>query len=212
MLAQLRPAIVMILLFSALTGIVYPLAITGIAQAVMARTANGSLEIKDDVVIGSSLIGQSFTGDGYFHGRPSATNTIDPNDSTKTIDAPYNASNSMGSNLGPTSARLRDRVKADVEALGGSFAKPVPADAVTTSASGLDPDISLAYARLQVARVAAARKLPPTRVQSLVESHRDRPFLGLVGQARINVLLLNMDLDRIAANGPPSGARMSLGR
>ena len=103
-------------------------------------------------------------------------------------------------------------LKADVEALGGSFAKPVPADAVTTSASGLDPDISLAYARLQVARVAAARKLPPTRVQSLVESHRDRPFLGLVGQARINVLLLNMDLDRIAANGPPSGARMSLGR
>jgi potassium-transporting ATPase KdpC subunit len=198
MLAQMRPALVMIVLFSALTGLAYPLAITGIAQIALGRPADGSLLTNSDgVVVGSSLIGQSFTSDKYFHGRPSATSAPDPNDSTKTVDAPYNAANSSGSNLGPTSQKLIDRVKGDVDALGGSPAQPVPADAVTTSASGLDPDISPAFARLQVARIAAARNLPEARVQELVDSRIQPPFLGLFGEPRVNVLLLNMALDRL---------------
>src|SRR5450631_642669 len=160
MLNQIRPAIVMIVFFTVLTGLIYPLAITGVAQVAMRSSADGSLIAKDGAVVGSALIGQNFTSERYFHGRPSATNTPDPKDATKTIDAPYNAANSSGSNLGPTSQKLIDRVKADVAALGGSAAKPVPADAVTTSASGLDPHISPAFARLQVARVAAARNVP----------------------------------------------------
>ncbi len=199
MFSQIRPAIVMILLFSALTGVIYPLAITGIAQAVMARTANGSLVVNNGAVVGSTLIGQAFGGETYFHGRPSATNTADPNDATKTIDAPYNAANSSGSNFGPTSQKLHDRVKTDVEALGGSPDKPVPADAVTTSASGLDPDISPAFARLQASRVAAARKLPEDRLQALVTSAIQHPVLGLFGEPRVNVLALNLELDRLAA-------------
>jgi K+-transporting ATPase ATPase C chain len=200
MLAQLRPAIVMIVLFSALTGLVYPLAITEFAQVALSKPADGSLITKDDgTVIGSSLIGQSFASDKYFHGRLSATSAPDPSDSTKTVDAPYNAANSSGSNLGPTSQKLLDRVKGDVEALGGSPSKPVPADAVTTSASGLDPDISPDYARLQVTRVAAARNLPKDRVAALVESHIATPILGIFGEPRVNVLLLNMDLDRLGA-------------
>ena len=200
MLSQMRPAIVMIVLFSALTGLVYPLAITGIAQVVLVKQADGSLETsKDGTVVGSSLIGQVFTSDKYFHGRPSATSAPDPNDPTKTVDAPYNAANSSGSNLGPTSQKLLDRVKADVAALGGSPEKPVPADAVTTSASGLDPHISPAFARLQVSRVAAARNLPEARVEALLESRIETPFLGLFGEPQVNVLLLNMDLDRLGA-------------
>jgi K+-transporting ATPase ATPase C chain len=195
MLAQMRPALVMIVLFSALTGLVYPLAITGIAQVILVEPAGGSLQTKDGVVVGSSLIGQSFTSDKYFHSRPSATS--DSSDSTKA--APYNAANSSGSNLGPTSQKLLDRVKADVEALGGSPSKPVPADAVTTSASGLDPHISPAFARLQVSRVATARNLPEARVQALLESRIETPFLGLFGEPQVNVLLLNMDLDRLGA-------------
>jgi len=199
MLSQMRPALVMIVLFSALTGLVYPLAITGIAQVVLVGPAAGSLETKDGVVVGSSLIGQAFTSDKYFHSRPSATSAPDPNDPTKTVDAPYNAANSSGSNLGPTSQKLLDRVKADVEALGGSPSKPVPADAVTTSASGLDPHISPAFAQLQVSRVAASRNLPADRVRALVDSRIETPFLGLFGEPRVNVLLLNMDLDRLGA-------------
>jgi K+-transporting ATPase ATPase C chain len=200
MLSQMRPALVMIVLFSALTGLVYPLAITGIAQVALVRPADGSLETsKDGTVVGSSLIGQAFTSDKYFHSRPSATSAPDPNDSTKTVDAPYNAANSSGSNLGPTSQKLLDRVKADVQALGGSPEKPVPADAVTTSASGLDPHISPAFARLQVGRVATARNLPEARVQALLESRIETPFLGLFGEPQVNVLLLNMDLDRLGA-------------
>ncbi len=199
MFSQMRPAIVMIVLLSALTGLAYPLAITGIAQILLPRPANGSLETKDGVVIGSSLIGQFFTGDGYFHGRPSATSAQDPKDPTKTLDAPYNAANSVGSNLGPTSKKLIDRVKADVEALGGGPAKPVPADAVTTSGSGLDPHISPAFARLQVARVAAARKLSEARVLDLLESRVETPVLGVFGEPRVNVLALNLDLDRLSA-------------
>jgi K+-transporting ATPase ATPase C chain len=199
MFSQLRPAIVMLLLLSVLTGVVYPLAITGVAQIVLANPANGSLEMKNGVVVGSRLIGQLFTGDGYFHGRPSATNTADPNDATKTIDAPYNAANSMASNFGPTSVKLHDRVKADVEALGGSPDNPVPADAVTTSGSGLDPDISQAFARLQASRVATARKLPEARLLALIDAQTNSPVLGLFGVPRVNVLQLNLELDKIAS-------------
>jgi K+-transporting ATPase ATPase C chain len=196
----MRPAIVMIVLLSALTGLVYPLAITGIAQLAFAGSADGSLVTRDDgTIIGSTLIGQSFTSEKYFHGRPSATSAPDPSDSTKTVDAPYNAGNSSGSNLGPTSQKLLDRVKGDVATLGGSPAKPVPADAVTTSASGLDPDISPDYARLQVGRVATARNLREARVAALVESRIRNPFLGIFGEPRVNVLELNLALDRLGA-------------
>jgi K+-transporting ATPase ATPase C chain len=195
MLAQLRPAIVMIVLFSALTGLAYPLVITGLAQLVLAGPANGSLESRNGVIIGSSLIGQAFSAETYFHPRPSATSAPDPKDPTKTVDAPYNAANSSGSNLGPTARKLVERVKADVEALGGSPAKPIPADAVTTSGSGLDPHISPEFARLQVSRVAAARNLPAVRVQALVEARIEGSFLGIFGEPRVNVLALNLDLD-----------------
>jgi K+-transporting ATPase ATPase C chain len=195
MLAQMRPAIVMIVLFSALTGLAYPLVITGLAQLVLAGPANGSLESRNGVIIGSSLIGQAFSAETYFHPRPSATSAPDPKDPTKTVDAPYNAANSSGSNLGPTAKKLIDRVKADVEALGGSPAKPIPADAVTTSGSGLDPHISPEFARLQVSRVAAARNLPAVRVQALVEARIEGSFLGICGEPRVNVLALNLDLD-----------------
>ena len=161
MLQHIRPAIVLIVLMTLLTGVVYPFAITGIAAVVFPHRAGGSMIMRDGTVIGSALIGQNFTSEKYFHGRPSATNTPDPNDSTKTVDAPYNAANSSGSNLGPTSQTLIDRVKADVEALRkAGVTGRVPADAVTTSGSGLDPDISPAFALLQVARVAKARNLP----------------------------------------------------
>jgi K+-transporting ATPase ATPase C chain len=193
MFSQLRPAIVMIVLFTALTGIAYPLAITGIAQVALKGPAGGSLMTRDGVVVGSALVGQNFASDRYFHGRPSATSAADPNDASKTVDAPYNAANSMGSNLGPTSQKLIDRAKAAVAALGGSPARPVPADAVTTSASGLDPDISSAYAMLQVARIADARKLPIDKLQALVtDSTRGA---SLFSEPTENVLRLNITLD-----------------
>ena len=170
MLQHLRPALVLIVLFSVLTGLVYPLAVTGIAQIALPYQANGSLIQKDGVVVGSALIGQWFKSDRYFHPRPSATTDTDPNDSTKTIDAPYNAANSSGSNLGPTSQKLVDRVKGGVEAWRAIAGPgPVPADAVTTSASGLDPDVSPQTALGQVASVAKARGLPEDRVRALVE-------------------------------------------
>jgi K+-transporting ATPase ATPase C chain len=194
MLAQLRPAIVLIVLFTLLTGIVYPLAITGIAQAAFPRLAGGSLVVRDGAIIGSALIGQSFASDRYFRGRPSATSAPDPQDSTKTVDAPYNAANSSGSNLGPTSQKLLDRVKGAVTDLGGGPDKPVPADAVTTSASGIDPDISRAYALLQVDRVAAARKIPAEKLRALIAATTQKPGLGLFGDEHINVLRLNLAL------------------
>jgi K+-transporting ATPase ATPase C chain len=195
MLRHIRPAVVMIMLMTALLGLAYPLAMTGIAKAVFPREANGSLIERNGKVVGSSLIGQNFTSDGYFHGRPSATTGTDPNDSTKTIPAPYNAANSMGSNLGPTSRALVDRVKEDVEKLGGSRDKPVPADMVTTSASGLDPHISPAAAAFQVARVAKARNMPVGKVRALVAAATEDRTLGLLGEPRVNVLLLNLSLD-----------------
>lgn len=200
MLTHLRPAIVMIVLFTLLTGLAYPLAITGIAQVALKRPADGSLVTRNGVVIGSALIGQNFATDRYFHGRPSATSGTDPNDATKTVDAPYNAANSVGSNLGPTSQKLLDRVKASVAALGGSPAKPVPADAVTTSGSGLDPDISPAYAALQIPRVAGARKLPSDKVAAIVDANTQGS--DLVGARTLNVLRLNLALD--AADGSPA--------
>ena len=195
MLRHLRPALVMMLLMTALTGLIYPLAMTGIAGAVFPQEAKGSLKERDGKVVGSSLIGQNFTSDKYFHGRPSATTDTDPNDSTKTVPAPYNAGASAASNLGPTSKALVERVKGDVEKLGGSKDKPVPTDMVTTSGSGLDPHITPAAAAFQVARVAKARGLPEDRVRALVAAATEERTLGLLGEPRVNVLLLNLSLD-----------------
>ena len=199
MLREIRPAIVMIVLMTVLTGLAYPLAMTGIAQVAFPHQANGSLVEKDGKVIGSALIGQNFAGPGYFHGRPSATSDTDPNDSSKTVPAPYNAANSSGSNAGPTSKALVERVKGDVDKLKAENPDaPVPIDLVTTSASGLDPDISPAAALFQVPRVAKARKLTEEQVRQLVAQHTEGRLLGLIGEPRVNVLRLNMALDALA--------------
>ncbi len=203
MLTHARPALVMLAIFTILTGIVYPLAVTAVAQLAFNVKANGSLVRKGSAVAGSALIGQSFVSDRYFHGRPSATNAPDPSDATKTVDAPYNAANSSGSNLGPTSKKLIERVRADVETLRKAGATAIPPDAVTTSASGLDPHISPEFAALQVARVAAARNVPAARVEAILAAHAERPKLGIIGEPRVNVLELNLDLD--AALGAGAG-------
>jgi K+-transporting ATPase ATPase C chain len=196
MLKEIRPAMVFIIALGLITGLAYPLAVTGIAEAIFPAQSQGSLIEKDGKVIGSALIGQLFTEDKYFHGRPSATNTPDPKDSTKTVDAPYNAANSLGSNLGPTSKALANRVKADVEKLKQENpSAPVPVDLVTTSGSGLDPDIAPEAALFQVPRVAKARGLPEGRVRAVVDSQIEGRTLGLLGEARINVLKLNLALD-----------------
>jgi len=202
MFQHIRPALVLIVLFTLLTGIVYPFALTGIAALVLPDRAGGSMIARNGTVIGSSLIGQSFTSEKYFHARPSATNTPDPKDPTKNIDAPYNAANSAGSNLGATSQALADRVKGDVEALrkDDGATGPIPADAVTTSGSGLDPDISPAYALLQAARVAKARSLPEEKVRALVLAEAGGPALGFIGEPRVNVLRLNLALDALPAS------------
>jgi K+-transporting ATPase ATPase C chain len=198
MLRELRPAIVMMALFTGLTGLAYPLAMTGIAQTFFPRQANGSLIERDGKVIGSALIGQNFTKPGYFHGRPSATTGIDPKDPTKTIPAPYNAANSGGSNAGPTAKSLIERVQDEMKALKEENPNtPVPVDLVTTSASGLDPDISPAAALFQVPRVARERKLPEQRVRALVVAQTEGRFLGVLGEPRVNVLRLNMALDAL---------------
>ena len=201
MLTHLRPALVLLALFTLLTGFAYPLAVTGLAQTVMPATANGSLVTSRGAVVGSALIGQSFASERYFHGRPSATSAPDPKDDTKTVDAPYNAANSSGSNLGPTSQKLIERMKADAQALRMEGASgPLPADALTTSASGLDPHISPAFARLQIGRVAEARKLPEPKIAALVEGAVEGRWLGLVGEPRVNVLKLNLALDAMPPN------------
>jgi K+-transporting ATPase ATPase C chain len=198
MLSQLRPAIVMIVLFTALTGLAYPLAITGIAQLVMSGKANGSLIERDGKVIGSSLIGQNFASDRYFHGRPSATTGPDPADPSKSVDAPYNASNSMGSNLGPTSKKLVDRVNAAIETeFAAGRIDVVAADAVTTSASGLDPHISPQFALAQVPAVAKARNLSEQKVRFLVDEYTEARVAGVIGEPRVNVLQLNLALDSL---------------
>jgi potassium-transporting ATPase KdpC subunit len=201
MLRQIRPAIMMIVVMTVITGLIYPLGMTGIAQLLFPHQANGSLLEKDGTVIGSELIGQNFTSDKYFHGRPSATTDTDPNDPTKTVPAPYNAANSGGSNLGPTSQALVDRVKEDSEKLKvDNPSTPIPVDLVTTSASGLDPDITPAAAEFQVPRVAKARSLSPDKVRAVVaEMTQDRSF-GILGEKRVNVLKLNLALDALASS------------
>ena len=195
MLKHLRPALVLTLAFTVLTGLAYPLGMTGLAQAVFPVQAGGGLIVKNGTVIGSALIGQTFTSDKYFHGRPSATTDTDPADATKTISVPYNAANSGGSNLGPTSQALVDRIKTDVAALAADHPGPVPADLVTTSASGLDPDISPAAAEFQVARVAKARHIPEERLNALVAAHTKGRLAGIIGEPTVNVLQLNLALD-----------------
>jgi K+-transporting ATPase ATPase C chain len=198
MLKEIRPAIVMIVLLTIVTGLVYPLAMTGIAQALFPRQANGSLIVKDGKVLGSELIGQNFTEDRYFQGRPSATSAPDPNDATKTVPAPYNAANSSASNAGPTSKALIERIQGDAEKLKKENPNAaVPVDLVTTSASGLDPHITPAAAYFQVPRVAKARGLPEARVQELVTQNIEGRFLGVLGERRVNVLQLNMALDAL---------------
>jgi K+-transporting ATPase ATPase C chain len=195
---HIRPAIVMIIAMTVITGIIYPLLMTGIAQAVFPYQANGSLIEKDGKVIGSALIGQNFTSNKYFHGRPSATTEPDPKDATKTVPVPYAADNSAGSNLGPTSKALVDRVKADAATLAKENpGTPIPSDLVTTSASGLDPDITPAGALFQVPRVAKARGLPEAKVRQLVEDQTTGRLIGIIGEPHVNVLKLNLALDEL---------------
>jgi K+-transporting ATPase ATPase C chain len=196
MLREIRPAILILLLLTLITGLAYPLAMTEIAGAIFPRQAQGSLIERDGKVIGSALIGQEFKSDKYFHGRPSATTAPDPADSAKTVPAPYNAANSGGSNLGPTSKALNDRIKEDVDKLKAENpSSPVPIDLVTTSGSGLDPDISPEGALFQVPRVAKARNMPEDRVRQLVAENTSGRLIGLFGEPRVNVLALNLALD-----------------
>jgi K+-transporting ATPase ATPase C chain len=197
MLRQIRPALVLLVLMTVLTGLVYPLAITGLAQVLFPHQAGGSLIPQDGKIIGSELIGQNFADAKYFHGRPSATTDTDPNDATKTVPAPYNASNSGGSNAGPTSKALIERVGGDVGALKKEGSAPIPVDLVTSSASGLDPHITPAAAEFQVARVAVSRNLPAERVRALVAQATEDRVLGILGEPRVNVLKLNLALDAV---------------
>jgi K+-transporting ATPase ATPase C chain len=206
MLKTIRPAIVMIVLMTGLTGIAYPLAVTGIAQAIFPSNANGSLIERNGQVVGSELIAQGFTTPRYFQSRPSATVGPDPADASKTTATPYNAQNSAGSNAGPTAKTLIDRVQAgvaDYRAANSSGSSPVPADAVTTSGSGLDPHITPENAETQVDRVAGARNLPPQKVRQLVADATEDRTLGFLGEPRVNVLMLNLSLDREQGGAQP---------
>jgi potassium-transporting ATPase KdpC subunit len=199
MLREIRPAIIVLVLLTLITGLVYPLAMTAIANAIFPKQAQGSLIERDGKVIGSSLIGQEFKDDKYFHGRPSATTAPDPADPTKTVPAPYNAANSGGSNLGPTSKALSERMKEDVEKLKAENPSAgIPVDLVTASASGLDPDISPESSLLQVPRVAKARNMPEDRVRQLVAENTSSRLAGILGEPRVNVLALNLALDAAA--------------
>jgi K+-transporting ATPase ATPase C chain len=198
MIRQIRPAILMIVVMTVITGLIYPLGMSGLAQLFFPHQANGSLIEKDGKVIGSRLIGQNFTSDKYFHPRPSATTEPDPKDPTKTVPVPYAADNSGGSNLGPTNKALIDRVKGDAANLAKQNpGTPIPVDLVTTSGSGLDPDITPAAALFQVPRVAKARHLDPEKLRALVDRQTHDPLLGIIGEKRVNVLELNLALDQL---------------
>ena len=199
MLKELRPAILMLVVSTVLFGIAYPLGMTGIAQGVFPWQANGSLIMKNGQIIGSALIGQNFASAKYFHGRPSATTDTDAHG--KTISAPYNAAASLASNLGPTSKALLDRVKGDVKTLQAENGAPVPVDLVTSSASGLDPDITPAGAYFQIPRVAKARGVPESRLRTLVDQHLEGRWLGVFGEPHVNVLMLNLALDDMKGSG-----------
>lgn len=200
MLREIRPAIVVLVALTLMTGVIYPLVMTGIAQLIFPNQANGSMIERNGKVIGSALIGQNFTSETYFHGRPSATTAPDPKDPSKTVPAPYNATSSGGSNLGPSNKALIARVKGDLAKLRKENpGTPVPLDLVTTSASGLDPDISPAAALFQVPRIAKARHLSEDRLRQLVEDNTQDRLLDLLGEPRVNVLALNLALDRLAA-------------
>jgi K+-transporting ATPase ATPase C chain len=194
MIQLFRPALVLLFGMTVLLGLVYPAAITGIAQLVFPREANGSLIERNGTIVGSSLIGQNFTDPRYFHPRPSATSGIDADGNS--VAQPYNAASSSGSNLGPTSKALIDRVAGDIAAL--NTHQPVPVDLVTTSGSGLDPHVSPEAARLQIERVAKARTLPVAVVRELVERSVENRLIGLIGEPRVNVLALNLALDDMA--------------
>lgn len=187
----IRPAVSLFVALSAITGVLYPLAVTGAASALFPQQAHGSLIVKDGVVVGSSLIGQNFSEPRYFWSRPSATGPM-----------PYNAGNSSGSNQGPLNpalvAAVKDRIAA-LKAVDPDNQQPVPVDLVTASASGLDPHISVAAARYQLARVARARHMPVADVQQVLDRHTEAPLMGLLGEARVNVLALNLALDQLAA-------------
>jgi potassium-transporting ATPase KdpC subunit len=199
MLREIRPAIILVVALTVITGLIYPLAMTGIAGVIFPYRAQGSMIERDGKVVGSELIGQEFTSERYFHGRPSATVAPDPNDSSKTVPAPYNAANSGGSNLGPTNKALIERVQGDVDKLKQENpSAAVPIDLVTTSGGGLDPHISPAAALFQVTRVAKARNLPEDQVRKLVDDNTEGRMLGLLGEPRVNVLALNLELDRVA--------------
>jgi potassium-transporting ATPase KdpC subunit len=199
MLREIRPAIIVLVLLTLITGLVYPLAITAIAGVIFPKQAQGSLIERDGKVVGSALIGQEFKQDKYFHGRPSATTAPDPADSSKTVPAPYNAANSGASNFGPTSKALNDRMKEEIEKLKAENpSASIPVDLVTSSGSGLDPDISPEAALFQVPRVAKARNVAEDRLRQLVAEHTAGRLGGLLGEPRVNVLALNLALDAAA--------------
>lgn len=200
MLKEIRPALIVLLMLTAITGLTYPLAITGLAQLAFPVQTSGSLIERDGQVIGSELIGQQFASDRYFHGRPSATTAPDPKDASKSVPSPYNAANSGGSNLGPTSKDLAERVKADVAKLKAENPSgSIPVDLVTTSASGLDPHISPEAAFFQAARVAKARNIPERTVRALVAGQTEGRLWGFLGEPRVNVLKLNLALDKLTS-------------
>jgi K+-transporting ATPase ATPase C chain len=193
MIRQVRPVVTLLLVFTVLMGVVFPLAFTAAGSLALPFEAGGSLVERDGKIIGSALLGQDFEAPRYFHGRPSALMGADPKDSSRQIPTPYDASESGASNLAPTSKALIDRVTA---ALATAGARPAPADAVTTSASGLDPDISPQNAAAQVARVAAARGMTQAQLQSLVDRNTEGRILGIIGEPHVRVLNLNLALDQ----------------